>query len=170
MTAPTVPSVRLDVVDPDDPRAHAALTSYLGEVDATLADGYAPGPDDLDPYRGPTGVFLLATAGGGELDGEVLGCGALRDLGDGSAEVKRMWVDARARGTGLGRRLLATLEEHARALGYRRVRLDTNDQLVAALTLYRSAGYAEIERYNDNPHARHWFEKAFGTADDADRP
>lgn len=170
MITPTVPSVRLDVVDPDDPRAHAALTSYLAEVDSTLAEGYAPGPDDLDPFREPSGVFLLATAQGGALDGEVLGCGALRDLGDGSAEVKRMWVDGRARGTGLGRRLLSALEEHARRLGHRRVRLDTNDQLVAALALYRSAGYAEVGRYNDNPHARHWFEKPLGTAHPDERP
>lgn len=160
----TASSVRVDVVDPADPRVHAALTAYLDEVDATLAGGYRPGPDDLAPYREPSGVFLLATRSGGDLDGQVLGCGALRDLGDGTAEVKRMWVDGRARGTGLGRRLLATLEEHAQRLGRRRVRLDTNDRLAAALALYRSAGYVEVPRYNDNPHARHWFEK---TLDDA---
>ena len=44
--------------------------------------------------------------------------------------------------------------------GHTVVRLDTNSVLTDAVTMYRRAGYTEIDRYNDNPYAHHWFEKA----------
>jgi len=78
------------------------------------------------------------------------------------AEVKRMWVAAGARRQGLGRRLLAEAEKLAAAHGANRVRLDTNSALPEAIDLYRTAGYREIVRYNDNPYAQHWFEKGLG--------
>ncbi|MDX1382210.1 MAG: HTTM domain-containing protein [Thermoanaerobaculia bacterium] len=59
----------------------------------------------------------------------------------------------------LQRRLLAALEQHGRRLGHQRVRLDTNGTLTEAIRMYRRSGYAEIERYNDNPYAQLWFEK-----------
>ena len=61
---------------------------------------------------------------------------------------------------GVGRRLLAGLEQVARARKLVTVRLDTNGSLVEALSLYRASGYREIPRYNDNPYAQYWFEKA----------
>jgi ribosomal protein S18 acetylase RimI-like enzyme len=70
-----------------------------------------------------------------------------------------MWIAPSARGLGLGRRLLAELEEHARRRGARAVRLETNRALVEAIALYRSAGYVETEPFNDEPYADHWFEK-----------
>ena len=51
------------------------------------------------------------------------------------------------------------LEDTARELGWKRVRLDTNRALKEAQTMYRKAGYHEIGRYNDNPYADYWFEK-----------
>ena len=60
---------------------------------------------------------------------------------------------------GLGRRLLGELEAAAVGLGVRIVRLDTNASLVEAIALYRSAGYVEIDPFNDEPYAHHWFEK-----------
>lgn len=155
--------MRFEPTDPDDPRALAALAAYLAEIDARFADGYRPGALEREPFRRPSGTFVLAL----DDDGEVLGCGGLRDLGSGVAEVKRMWVHPGSRGRGVGRRLLAALEAQARARGHRLVRLDTNDVLVAALGLYRSSGYAEIAPYNDNPHARHWFEKRLDVGADA---
>jgi ribosomal protein S18 acetylase RimI-like enzyme len=71
-----------------------------------------------------------------------------------------MWIAPSARGLGIGRRLLQELEQLARRNGCRIIRLDTNESLREALQLYRSSGYREIERYNDNPYAHHWFEKA----------
>ena len=64
--------------------------------------------------------------------------------------------------SGLGRRLLAELERHARAAGVRTLRLDTNRALTEAIGLYRAAGFEEIERFNDEPHADHFFAKPLG--------
>ena len=57
------------------------------------------------------------------------------------------------------RRLVAALEEHAVVHGYWKVRLDTNRTLTEAIALYRSLGYDEIEAFNDEQYAHHWFEK-----------
>jgi drug/metabolite transporter (DMT)-like permease len=70
-----------------------------------------------------------------------------------------MYVAPEARGRGIGRRLLERLEDEARVLGYKRLRLDTGAQLNEAQELYRSAGYREIDDYNGNSAASHWFEK-----------
>jgi ribosomal protein S18 acetylase RimI-like enzyme len=75
------------------------------------------------------------------------------------AELKRMWVHEGWRGAGLGSRMLRRLEQEASDRGLTVVRLDTNSALTEAIAMYRRAGYREIERYNDNPYARHWFEK-----------
>ena len=70
-----------------------------------------------------------------------------------------MWVAGSARGLGVGRRILAELERHARRQGATVVRLETNQQLTEAIRLYRSAGYTEVPAFNDEPYAHHWFEK-----------
>jgi len=70
-----------------------------------------------------------------------------------------MYVAPPARRRGVARALLLRLEDEARALGCRVVRLDTGREMVAALGLYRALGYVEIPDYNGNPHASHWFEK-----------
>ena len=103
----------------------------------------------------PHGCFLIA-----RLNDRPIGCGGLRTLEPGMGEIKRMWVSADARGMGVAWRLLGALEEHARQLGMRRVRLDTNRVLTQAQAMYRKAGYVGIERFNDNPYANFWFEKA----------
>ena len=102
----------------------------------------------------PAGLLLVAT-----LREETVGCGALTFQDDGFAEVKRVWAAPSVRGLGLGRRLMADLEDRARAAGVRALRLDTNGALTEAIALYRKLGYREIERYNDNPYAQHWFTK-----------
>jgi ribosomal protein S18 acetylase RimI-like enzyme len=70
-----------------------------------------------------------------------------------------MWVARDARGLGIGRRLLQALEEKARSLGYRKIRLETQKSLTEAQQLYRSSGYREVPRFNDEHYAHHWFEK-----------
>jgi GNAT superfamily N-acetyltransferase len=100
-------------------------------------------------------AFVVARLGG-----QPAGCGALKTLDPGVGEIARVWVDRPHRGLGLGARLLAALEEQAVVLGHRTVRLDTNRALDEAQAMYRSRGYVEIQRYNDNPYANHWFEKA----------
>jgi ribosomal protein S18 acetylase RimI-like enzyme len=73
-----------------------------------------------------------------------------------------MWVAESARGLGIGRRLLEELESRAASAGARTVRLETNKALTEAISLYRSAGYREVDAFNDEPYAQHWFEKQLG--------
>jgi GNAT superfamily N-acetyltransferase len=94
------------------------------------------------PYVPPSGGLWLAAAG----DAGV-GCVALRPLDDGSAEVKRMFVDPAWRGRGVGRALMETVIAGARERGYTILRLGTLDDMDAAQGLYRSLGFLPIERY-----------------------
>ncbi len=71
-----------------------------------------------------------------------------------------MWIADSVRGLGIGRRLLAELESRAAAHGCDTVRLETNRALAEAIAMYRSAGYVEVEPFNDEHHAHHWFTKA----------
>jgi GNAT superfamily N-acetyltransferase len=150
-------AVEFQPVPPDLPAARTALGHYVAELDRRFPGGFdAAGQtvDDVDGLSPPAGVFLLAVSAG-----DPIACGGLRTLEPGLGEVKRMWVHPDWRGAGLGTRLLQALERQAVRLGHRRVRLDTNDTLDAAIGLYRRAGYRQIQRYNDNPYARLWFEK-----------
>lgn len=77
---------------------------------------------------------------------------ALRRSSEGVAEMRRMYVLPNARSRGLGRALLERLLEEARAQGYASVILDTiPSRMPEAQALYRSIGFSDIERYNDNP-------------------
>jgi GNAT superfamily N-acetyltransferase len=92
----------------------------------------------------------------GFVDGVPACGGGIKALGDGNAELKRMYVAPPFRGRGLARALLRALESTARDLGYRAVRLDSQS---ATWPIYRAAGFREIADYNDNPHADFWGEK-----------
>jgi ribosomal protein S18 acetylase RimI-like enzyme len=94
------------------------------------------------------------------LRGEPVGCSALKLHSDRPAEIKRMWVAPGARGLGLGKRLLHELEQHARVRDATVVRLETNRVLTEAISLYRSAGYVEVDPFNDDLYDHHWFEKS----------
>ena len=143
--------------DPADPQAVAARQAYYAELARRFPAGFDPGPDTpetLDEMRPPRGLFLLALG-----PDAPLGCVALRPESPGTAEVKRLWVPPAARGLGLAGRLMDGIEDAARGLGYRRLRLDTNGTLTEALAFYRRRGWAEIARYNPNPYAEAWFER-----------
>jgi putative acetyltransferase len=81
-------------------------------------------------------VFLAAMRGE-----EMIGCGGICRLEQGVAEIRRMYVAPSARGLGVGRMLLGSLEDEARALGYRALRLETGRLQREAIGLYESAGY-----------------------------
>lgn len=150
--------VVIDVVDGGVPAAMWAVEQYVAELAERFPSGFDPGLPSAEEasatFGPPHGLFLVAT-----VDGETVGCGGVQFLDDTTAEIKRMWVGASARGSGLGRRLLAHLEDAARDAGRRRVVLDTNGVLDEALALYRSSGYLAVDRYNDNPYATHFFAK-----------
>ncbi|MBU8977537.1 helix-turn-helix domain-containing GNAT family N-acetyltransferase [Lysobacter sp. MMG2] len=153
-------SVVVEPVDPASDDAQACIDAYLRELAERFESGFDPArgpsadPDELVP---PSGVLLLA-----RLDGEALGCGALKVIGEGVGEIKRMWVAPNARGLGIAQRLLDALEAQARAMALHTLRLDTNRTLLEARALYARNGYLEIPAYNDNPYADHWFEKRLG--------
>jgi ribosomal protein S18 acetylase RimI-like enzyme len=143
--------------DAHGPVARACLNSYFDELAARFPEGFEKDTDSasaLDDYSPPAGVFLVA-----QILGEAVGCGALRVFSPGIGEIKRMWVSRQFRGRGVARALLTALERAARERNLRAVRLDTHSSLAEALQLYRTSGYREIPRFNDNPYAHHWFEK-----------
>ncbi|MBO0843049.1 MAG: bifunctional helix-turn-helix transcriptional regulator/GNAT family N-acetyltransferase, partial [Nocardioides sp.] len=147
-------TVTLERVDPADPMARSAMRSYFAEISSRFGfDVDVEGFGDDSSLRAPSGIFLVAVS-----DGVPVAAGGVRHL-DGAAEIKRMWVSPEWRGAGLGSRLLRCLEALAVELGHRTVRLDTRDVLTEAIAMYERAGYRRIDRYNDNPHATHFFEK-----------
>ncbi|MGZ4453256.1 MAG: GNAT family N-acetyltransferase [Nocardioides sp.] len=164
MPHPTSP-VAFRTVDPVSDLAQVAVGGYFAELDARFPGGFdAAGQSTKDAHllAAPHGAFVVALRDGEEA-GPALACGGVQSItgpdGVTYGEIKRMWVSPDARGLGLGSRLLRHLEEVAGDLGHDLVRLDTNDALVEAIAMYQRAGYADIERYNDNPYARHFFEK-----------
>jgi DNA-binding MarR family transcriptional regulator/GNAT superfamily N-acetyltransferase len=149
-------TVSLDAVDPTTPAARAAMGHYFAELDRRFPGGFDPGDtDDVSSMTAPTGTFVLALS-----DGAPVACGGVQRIAPGVGEIKRMWVDDAWRGAGLGSRMLRRLEDDVRALGYDVVRLDTNRALGEAVAMYGRAGYREIGRYNHNPYAEAFFEKA----------
>lgn len=130
----------------------AMRTELIGAYDnANRLDSPPLLPAEL---RAPEGAYYVGYEGP-----EAVAGGGLRRLGDGVAEIKRMYVRPEARSRGVAAALLRTLEEAAAAMGYERTRLDTGPKQVTAQRLYRAAGYAEIAPYNDNPFACFWGEK-----------
>ena len=153
----TAGMVEIAETDSAHPDAHHCMAEYFAELARRFEEGLDPAssiPTEPEVLRPPHGLVLVA-----RLRGEPVGCGALRIYEPDCPDVKRLWVDGRVRGLGVGRRLLATLEESALSLGARAVRLDTNRSLTEAIAMYRAAGYREVERFNDEPVAHHWFRK-----------
>ena len=153
----TAALVEVHVIDPAHRYARYCLRAYFSELDHRFDTGFDPAdslPADPDEMRAPAGVFLVAM-----LHGEPIGCGALKFHDGAPTELKRMWVAPGARGLGVGRRLLVELERHAASRGSLTIHLETNRTLTEAIELYRSAGYQEVDAFNDEPYAHHWFEK-----------
>jgi GNAT superfamily N-acetyltransferase len=140
----------------DGAAAMALLAGFDGEI-ARLYPSQNPSTmlqTHASEFEPPRGGFVVAYAGD-----IPVGCGGVRRLADGIAEVKRVFVAPQARSRGVARRIISELERLAAQRGYRAIRLDTGAAQPHALELYRSSGYREISDYNANPVASYWFEK-----------
>ena len=97
-------------------------------------------------YKPPAGCLLLAADGN-----EIVGCVALRPIGEGLCEMKRLYVIPERRGKGVGLILAEAAIREAARIGYGRMRLDTVPSMTSAIGLYRSLGFEEIGPYRLNP-------------------
>ena len=121
--------------DPGSPEARTLIAELDAALHAITGDSGASSFDPED-VRGARAVFLVAR----DAQGRPAGCGALRPLLPGVAELKRMYARP---GSGAGAPLLAALEAQARMLGYEEIRLSTRRVNARALDFYRRHGYAE---------------------------
>jgi putative acetyltransferase len=135
-----VPELRIEARDPLGPEAlfllhEAALEARRLYPD--LIDSAAPMPTN-QPLR-PGDIYLIAF-----LDGNPVGCGALRKQDDGTIEVRRMYVLRQARRTGIARAILVRLEEEACHFGYETLLIETGNRQHPARSLYESYGFTRI--------------------------
>jgi ribosomal protein S18 acetylase RimI-like enzyme len=159
--------MRFREVDVTSAEALALLDAYFAERAAgfPVEQGeYRPTYPTAEQFTPPAGVFLVVE----DDAGEVIGCGGVRRIQrrpetyEVRFEVKHLWLSPNARGQGAGRQLLRELERRAVGFGAQELVLDTNASLEAAGGLYRSSGYVEVEPYNANPNATHWYGKRVG--------
>ncbi len=150
-------AVDIRIEDPGSHDARWCLEAYFNELAVRFETGFdvaksnSARAEELTP---PAGYFVVA-----RLDGRPAGCGALKVKDANIGEIKRMWTAPFARGLGVARRVLDALEVKAREVGITTLRLETNAALHEAQALYRGSGYREVEPFNDEPYAHHWFEK-----------
>lgn len=129
---------------PDQPEVlafFAASEAYMGALYPAESNHFAP----IETLLQPNVRFLVARTSGGR----AVGCGAIVKADDGTAEIKRMWVEPDARGMKLGVRLLDALTARARADGLHVLRLETGIHQPEAIGLYRRAGFVEIAPFGD---------------------
>jgi GNAT superfamily N-acetyltransferase len=149
--------IAIEELDPRSEDARYCLGEYYAELARRFEKGFdvslSRDPDARDMIR-QRGAFLVAMS-----DGLPIGCVGLKGTDRGYAEIKRLWIAPSARGLGLARRLMEAAEAAARELSIKVLRLDTNRALPEALQLYRSSGWTEIDRFNDDPYPDFFFEK-----------
>jgi GNAT superfamily N-acetyltransferase len=124
----------------DDPDVQRLAADQQGEIRARYGGGEEPG---TKPSPADIAVVVVAR----DDDGTALGCGALRALGNGVAEVKRMYVVPAARGRGVATAVLAALEAAAGERSWTTLRLETGPRQPESIGLYSRAGYARIDAF-----------------------
>jgi putative acetyltransferase len=148
-TMPYAAGVAAALVIAPEPLTSPDVQALIARLDAELTQRY-PNPEDNffeladEQVDGRQGVLLVA-----RVDGAPVGCGALRRLGPATGEIKRMYVAPSARGGGIGARILAELERHARELGIRRLLLETGERQVEAVRLYERFGFARVPCFGE---------------------
>ena len=146
----TAPAAGFLPVAFDDPRAAGLLAAFDAEMRQRYP-GSEPSHARADDFTGPVGVFLVGPADAPRA------CGGLRPHAPGEGELKKLFVSAAARGTGLGRHLVRALTEHGRSVGLSRLVLQTGVEQPEARALYASEGWTPIPvygQYADDPRCR----------------
>ena len=134
-------TVEIREVRYDEPDVRALVALALDDLSQRYGGSGDDTPVDAREFGPPLGRFFVALD-----DGRMVGSAGWRAHGE-DAELKRMFTIPAARGRGVARRLLAAVEESARADGRRRVILETGDRQPEAIALYTSAGYRRIEDF-----------------------
>jgi GNAT superfamily N-acetyltransferase len=149
--------MRFEAVSADMPPASDLLAAMVTEMALLYGPIDVLGMPSATPadFAAPRGTFLV----GFDDDGVPVCGGGVKGLDREAAEIKRMYVVPSARGRGVARMLLAALEDAARGLGYRVVRLDTGPRQPHAQRMYEAEGYRAIGNFNANPVASFWGEK-----------
>ncbi len=150
-------AVEVAAETPASADARWCLSEYFKELATRFDAGFDPsrrGAELADEEMTPPAGYLLIA----RLDGRPVGCGALKRVGE-VGEIKRMWTAPSARGIGVARKVLRTLERTACAEGLVSLRLETNRALPEAHALYRREGFVETAPFNAQPYAHFWFEK-----------
>jgi len=136
---------------PDQPE----VRDLLLQLDAHMSSLYPPESNHLlgiDALLQPGVRFFVARQ-----QGTARGCGALKLENDGSAEVKRMYVDPAARGLGIGKALMRAIEDAAQRASVRTLRLETGIHQPEAIGLYVASGFGEVGAfppYQPDPFSR----------------
>jgi GNAT superfamily N-acetyltransferase len=136
-----VVAVEIREVKYDEPGVRELVALALGDLSARYGGSGDDTPVTTAEFAPPLGRFFVAVE-----DGRMIGCAGWRTHSD-DAELKRMFTLPAARGRGVARQLLATVEASARADGRRRVILEMGDRQPEAVSLYRSAGYRRIDDF-----------------------
>jgi len=145
------------------PADHPALLSFLEQTFLALGRRFVPDGKDADirdidqVYLENRGSFFVAVM---DARSEIHGCVGVRQLSTEFCELKRLYLAPEYRGLGIGRALCDHAIADARRLGYRFLRLDTTADSRAALALFNKLGFCEIPRYNSDPFAEIFMEKA----------
>jgi len=148
-------TVEISIDDPARPDVSALLAEHLADMHAT-SPAESVHALDVSALKVPGLSFWTARA-----DEVLLGCGALKELDPGHGEIKSMRTTSAARGTGVGRAMLAYLLEVGRERGYARISLETGtqDYFLPARTLYVAHGFVECGPFGDyrlDPHSAYF--------------
>ncbi|MFN2513486.1 MAG: GNAT family N-acetyltransferase [Pyrinomonadaceae bacterium] len=135
-------TLKVSAESPHDQECLDLLAQLLTELSEKYPDELRGTPLIPEELTASGAAFLVARR-----NGKPLGCGAIRPFEPGVAEIKRMFVVHEARGSGIGRAILRSLEAFAKKFGYRSVRLETGLKQPEAISLYQSAGYHRAPCY-----------------------
>ena len=142
--------IRAALSPEDFARAEALIREYIDWLpfDLDFQDFESELAELPDHYASPAGTLLLAYV---EAEPAAVGTVGVRRFDADIAELKRMYVQPRGRGHGLGRKLAEAAIDFARGAGYRAIRLDSDQaSMPEANALYEKLGFVDIEQYRPN--------------------